>query len=106
MGNSVSQTTKSTLQCAACQKSTHELKQLQLYAQEFNYIRTLIKRDALRGWSKKQIGAFILLVWFGSYCLGKMSSDLEKEKRTVGQYLMQVDTLKNELKAWSFGNAS
>ena len=35
-----------------------------------------------------------------------LTSDLKKQKRTAGQYSMQVDTLKNELQARSFGKTS
>ena len=35
-----------------------------------------------------------------------LTNDLEKQKRTVGKYWIQLDTLKNELQAGSFGNAS
>ena len=69
MGNSVSQTTISTLQCAACDKwfSTHELNQVHLCADDFYYyIGT--------GLSKKQIGAFVLFI-FGSFYIGKSISD-------------------------------
>ena len=84
MGNSVSQTTKSTVQCVACHNwfSTHELNQVQLCTHDFYYISTLLKGEAFRDWSKKQIGAFILLISFGSYYLGKSSSGQKIESLT------------------------
>ena len=35
-----------------------------------------------------------------------LTTDLEKQKRKVSKYSMQVDTLKNELQARSFGKTS
>ena len=77
MGNSESQTKISTSQCCACHNwfSTHELNQVQLCADDFHYISSLLKGEFLRGWSKKQISAFIVFICFGSYYLGKSSSD-------------------------------
>ena len=79
MGNSVSQTTISTLQCGACHKwfSMHELNQVQLCAHDFHYIGTLLKGDALRGWSKKQIFALLVFISYGSYYFGKSRSELK-----------------------------
>ena len=86
MGNSVSQTTISTLQCAACDKwfATHELNQVHLCAHDFYYID--------KGWSKKQIGAFVLFIGFGCFCWGKSISDhqLNDELMSSGQKIKNL----------------
>lgn len=102
MGNSVSQTKISTLQCGACYNwfSTHELNQVQLCAHDFHYIGTLLKGDVLRGWSKKQIFAFILFISFGSYYWGRSRSP---EAQLLDEF-QKIRTLANTGKGFYFSH--
>ena len=66
MGNSVSQ-------CGLCEESftVNEFIQLQLCANDYDYIVRLIKEDTLpqtpRGFSKSKIAALIFFIFIGSY---------------------------------------
>ena len=53
---------------------------------------------------KKDIQGFHAVISNNDRRMNNLTSDLGKQKRTVGKYSMQVETLKNELQAWSFGN--
>ena len=57
----------------------------------------------------KDIQGFRAVISNNETRMNNLTSDLEKQKRTVGKYRgysIQVDTLKNELQVWSFGKAS
>ena len=61
----------------------------------------------------EDIQGFLAVISNNDRRMNNLTSDFEKQKRTmakqkqsVGKYSIQVDTLKNELQAWSFGKAS
>ena len=47
----------------------------------------------------KDIQGFHAVISNNESRMNNLTSDLKKQKRTVGKYSIQVDTLKNELKA-------
>ena len=102
MGNSVSQR---DFQCSACYNSfeIHELIPIRLCAHDFDYIRTLLKGDALRGWSKKQIVAFILFISFGSYYFGKSRSPEAQLLDKFRKSELKIRTLASTGKDFYFG---
>ena len=105
MGNSVSQR---DFQCEACNDlfEIHELIPIQLCANDYQYIGALLKGDALRGWSKKQIFAFLVFISFGSYYLGKRRSTedqmLDEMPYNLRKSELKIRTLTNPGKDFHF----
>ena len=99
MGNSVSQR---DFQCEACNDlfEIHEL--FHLCAHDYRYIDTILKGDALRGWSKKQIFAFILFISFGSYYFGRSRSPEAQLLDKFRESELKISTLANTGKDFYF----
>ena len=100
MGNSVSQR---DFQCEACNNlfEIHEL--FHLCAHDYWYIDTLLKGEALSGWSKKQIVAFILFISFGSYCFERSRSPETQLLEECWESELKIRTLANTGKDFYFG---